>query len=98
MPMKVEYSFQNLQNCQCGACPVHNGSQCIVDKTQGLKFTTCSSTPTANEVEGIYCSFQKGRSGCQDLASSKACLCPTCPVWKSHALDTAYFCVHGAAS
>jgi len=95
--VKVEYNFESLQNCQCGACPVHDGSNCVAQHTNGLKFTTCSSDPPAADVEGIYCSAQKGASSCHDLASAKACLCPTCTVWKSHSLDTAYFCINGAA-
>ncbi len=96
--MRVEYTFDALQDCQCGSCPVHDGSQCILQKTAGKKFTYCSSEPAPNDVEGIYCSFKKGQSACTDLATAKACLCPTCPVWRSHSLDTAYFCTHGAAS
>jgi hypothetical protein len=95
--MKVEYNFDSLQNCQCGACPVHDGSKCVMQKTDGRKFSHCSSDPVPDSVEGIYCSAQKGRSQCEDLAVSKACLCPTCPIWRSHTLDTAYFCTHGAA-
>ena len=97
MPTHVDYGFDALQNCQCGSCPVHAGSQCIVKKTNGLKFTTCSSTPEADEVEAIYCSAKKGRSTCSDLPRNKACLCPTCSVWRSHGLDTNYFCVEGPA-
>jgi hypothetical protein len=96
--MKVDYNFDSLQNCQCGACPVHDGSQCVVQKTQGLKFVECSSDPAPSNVEGIYCSAQKGKSQCGDLPSNKACVCPTCSVWRSHSLDTAYFCTHGSAS
>ena len=95
--MKVEYNFDALQNCQCGACPVHDGSRCVSQKTQGLKFTTCASDPNPTDVEAIYCSAQKGASNCQDLATAKACLCPTCTVWKSHGLDAPYFCVNGSA-
>jgi hypothetical protein len=95
--MRVEYSFDSLQNCQCGSCPVHDGSQCIMERTRGMKFTTCSSDPPPEQVEGIYCAAQKGRSTCADLAGDKACLCPTCPVWRSHNLDIAYFCINGAA-
>ncbi len=95
--MKVEYNFEDLQNCQCGDCPVHDGSQCVMQRTNGMKFTTCSSDPEPDQVEGIYCSARKGKSACGDLAVSKACLCPTCTVWRSHDLDTAYFCVNGAA-
>lgn len=95
--MKVEYTFAQLQDCQCGSCPVHDGSQCIVEHTNGMKYTVCGSDPQPGQVEGIYCSQQKGSSACHDLASSKACVCPTCIVWKSHALDTAYYCIHGAA-
>lgn len=96
--MKVEYSFDALQNCQCGACPVHDGSSCVTQKTEGLKFRTCASTPPPSDVEGIYCSAQRGRSECGDLAADKACICPTCSVWRGHELDTAYFCLRGAAS
>ncbi len=96
--MRVEYNFERLQDCQCGACPVHDTSACVMEKTGGMKFTTCSSTPDPDDVEGIYCSFQKGKSSCTDLDVSKACLCPTCPVWRSHSLDTSYYCVKGAAS
>ncbi len=96
--MRVEYDFDQLQDCQCGACPVHNGSTCVMQKTDGKKFVTCSSDPPPASVEGIYCAQQKGRSACNDLAASKACICPTCAVWRSHDLDTNYFCVHGAAS
>lgn len=96
--MRVEYNFEFLQSCQCGMCPVHDGSQCINQKTSGLKFTTCSSTPPPQDVEGIYCSQQRGKSSCNDLPRSKACLCPTCPVWRSHSLDTNYFCIEGPAS
>lgn len=96
--MRVEYNFDSLQNCQCGGCPVHDGSECIMQRTNGLKFTTCSSEPPAENVEGIYCAAQKGRSMCSDLATSKACLCPTCEVWRAHDLDVSYFCVNGAAS
>ena len=96
--MHVEYDFEALQNCQCGGCPVHDGSQCIMQKTNGTKFTTCSSTPPPDQVEGLYCSQQKGKSACTDLMASKACLCPTCPVWRSHNLDTAYFCANGPAT
>lgn len=69
-----------------------------MQRTNGLKFTTCSSEPPAENVEGIYCAAQKGRSMCSDLATSKACLCPTCEVWRAHDLDVSYFCVNGAAS
>jgi len=96
--MKVEYGFGSLQNCQCGGCPVHDGSRCIVEKTEGMKYAVCGSDPRPEQVEAIYCSVQKGRSGCSDLATSKACMCPTCTVWKSHDLETAYYCVSGAAS
>lgn len=96
--MKVEYNFDMLQNCQCGACPVHDGSACIAQRTNGMKFVTCSSEPPLDQVEGIYCSYRKGQSQCGDLASSKACICPTCSVWRSHGLDTAYFCLQGPAS
>jgi len=96
--MRVEYDFAALQNCQCGGCPVHDGSRCITERTGGKKFTTCSSDPVPEQVEGIYCSLQRGRSACQDLAVSKACICPTCTVWRSHSLDTAYFCTNGPAS
>lgn len=95
--MQVEYDFDSLQNCQCGACEVHDGSSCIMQKTNGLKFTTCSSPPDPDQVEGIYCSAQRGKSSCSDLATDKACLCPTCTVWRSHDLHTAYFCTRGAA-
>jgi hypothetical protein len=96
--MRVEYGFDALQNCQCGGCPVHDGSECIVQRTNGLKFTTCSSDPSPDDVEGIYCATEKGRSVCSDLATAKACLCPTCKVWRSHGLDVPYFCVNGPAS
>ena len=96
--MRVEYEFDALQNCQCGGCPVHDGSQCVIQRTSGMKFTHCSTDPDPDSVEGIYCSYRKGASQCSDLAANKACLCPTCTVWRMHNLDTAYFCIHGAAS
>jgi hypothetical protein len=96
--MHVEYGFEPLQNCQCSACAVHNESSCIMEKTHGLKFTHCSSTPDPEEVEAIYCSAQKGKSSCPDLATDKACMCPTCNVWRSYDLETAYFCSRGAPS
>ena len=95
--MNVEYEFSSLQDCQCGSCPVHDGSQCVVQRTDGMKYATCSTDPTPDTVEAIYCSMQKGASGCQDMAVSKICFCPTCSVWRSHGLDTGYFCVNGSA-
>ena len=95
--MRVEYNFDLLQNCQCGGCPVHDASPCVMQKTEGMKFTTCSSTPQPDDVEGIYCSYDKGKSTCTGFDVAKACLCPTCMVWRSHNLDTSYFCVKGAA-
>ncbi|HOG45990.1 MAG TPA: DUF2769 domain-containing protein [Anaerolineae bacterium] len=95
--MKVEYNFQQLQDCQCSTCKVHNGSTCVSQRTGGLKFTTCASQPPPEQVEGIYCAQMKGQSSCNDMQVNKACMCPTCGVWRSHELDTNYFCVHGSA-
>jgi len=95
---KVDYNFQLLQDCQCSACQVHNGSVCVNERTGGLKFVTCSSEPPPEDVEGLYCSMEKGSSSCTDMQTNKACMCPTCGVWRSYGLETAYFCVHGSAT
>jgi hypothetical protein len=96
--VKVEYNFELLQDCQCSTCKVHNNSACIQQRTGSLKFVTCASEPPPNDVEGLYCSQGKGRSICSDLATSKACMCPTCAVWRTHELDEPYFCANGPAS
>jgi len=61
--MRVEYNLEFLQSCQCGMCPVHDGSQCINQKTNGLKFTTCSSTPSPQDGSVVVRSSTTARNG-----------------------------------
>ena len=75
--MQVEYDFDSLQNCQCGACEVHDGSSCIMQKTNGLKFTTCSSPPTLTRWKA----FTARPNGANPPAQTWP---PTRPVYAPH--------------
>lgn len=33
----VAYNASNLQKCRCGACPVHNTSQCVAGRMAGMQ-------------------------------------------------------------
>ncbi|RJQ31852.1 MAG: DUF2769 domain-containing protein [Actinobacteria bacterium] len=51
-----------------------------------------------DEMIGLYCSSQIGKSGCaNDLDTNQKCSCPTCMVWMRHDLNAQYYCSEGDA-
>ena len=52
--------------------------------------------PAAETMEGVYCSDAVNGSRCKDLEVSKACLCPTCAVWRDNSLTMQYYCADGS--
>ncbi|MHB1416403.1 MAG: DUF2769 domain-containing protein [Chloroflexota bacterium] len=95
--VKVAYTTENVDKCQCGTCGVFQSSQCIRVKNAAINWTP-GYLPPAEAMEGIYCAVSKSK--CGDLDGSKDCLCPTCAVWDENALAQAhpsvYFCLRGA--
>ncbi|MDA8188512.1 MAG: DUF2769 domain-containing protein [Dehalococcoidales bacterium] len=92
---RVAYNLDSLSKCRCGACPLHQASQCITTKMAGMKMQP-GVLPPANVLEGMYCSEAVGKSRCNDLDNTKACICPTCAVWSENNLSSSYFCTRGS--
>ncbi|MGQ9675077.1 MAG: DUF2769 domain-containing protein [Chloroflexota bacterium] len=94
---RVTYNLDNLNKCQCPYCPLHQMSKCIVNKMQAMKVSMPIKTlPSAEALEGLYCSAAVGPSACDDLDSTRACICPTCAVWAENSLTSNYYCLRGA--
>ena len=49
------------------------------------------------EMIGLYCSYQVGKSTCHDLDASQQCTCPSCEVWISDNLQSQHYCTEGDA-
>lgn len=50
------------------------------------------ASDTSRMIE-LYCAKSVGASDCEDLDSRQSCQCPTCAVWATHHLDSAYYCL-----
>ena len=49
------------------------------------------------EMIGLYCSSEIGKSKCGDLDPSQMCTCPACDVWAEYGLKSQYYCTEGDA-
>jgi hypothetical protein len=93
---QIPYDMSNMQKCRCSACPVHANSACIKQRMAGMQMQP-GMLPDPSMMEGLYCTTAVGKSRCNDLDSSLACICPTCAVWQENGLVTNYFCLRGPA-
>lgn len=92
---KVDYTMENVERCQCGKCPVYRSSACAKEKNATI--TDWTTLPSADVIEGIYCTSAVDKSNCDDLDSKLSCQCFSCPVFEECGLDGGYFCIRGAA-
>lgn len=49
------------------------------------------------EMIGLYCSSEIGKSSCSDLDTTQSCSCPSCMVWMRHNLTQYKYCTEGDA-
>ena len=92
----VDYTIKNVERCQCGTCPVYLSSGCAKAKNATIDWKP-GVLPPAEVIEGIYCAVAVGASKCNDLDKTKACRCPSCPVWDDYGLTETYYCIRGPA-
>jgi hypothetical protein len=94
---RVLFTVSNVESCQCGSCPVYLSSPSAKAKNATIDWKP-GVLPPADVIEGIYCASEVGKSKCDDLDGTKACNCPSCPVWESCGLNGTYFCMRGPAT
>ena len=94
---RVLYTIQNVEHCKCGSCPVYLSSPCAKAKNASIDWKP-GVLPPADVIEGIYCAEAVGKSKCDDLDGTKACNCPSCPVWESCGLNGTHYCLKGSAA
>ncbi len=95
MPV-VPFNEGNLKECQCPKCPVEIRSVCAENQLEETEIQLLRrEMPSEEDSPELYCS--KGLANCLDIDPSRACVCPTCPVWAKQKLSAKYYCVSGSA-
>lgn len=98
--ISVPFTQDNLKNCLCPSCPVQQNSQCVKGKTANLESAKKSETSlNPTEIPAVYCS--SGKATCQDIDTSRSCICPDCSVFNQYNLNNGkpvmYYCRDGKA-
>ena len=95
----VEFTYDNIMECLCGACPVQAHSECVAEKTANygsIMTPGTNSMPPREEVALAYCAT--GTAACDDLDFSQRCACPSCPVYAESQLGKMKYCERGRAA
>jgi hypothetical protein len=88
----VEFTIENVTECQCGNCPVQEMSTCVSAQMAAMDVR---ATPTPRDTPKVHCS--KGTTTCDDLDFSQSCICGTCAVWAENGLGNWKYCRNGSA-
>ena len=86
---KVPFNSETIKKCICPQCSIQTDSQCVkgkMAKVIGIKNGIKEDTmPRPEEIPGMYCAT--GIAFCQDIDTTKACICETCPLWEEYSLS-----------
>ncbi len=96
----VPFTRQNAKKCRCWECPVQGDSQCIKQNSDKMGDVLTTTYFLPEIVPGLYCS--SGVATCDDIDTSRNCICDTCLVFKNYDLKNnkpyGYYCRDGAAA
>ena len=97
--MTVFFTGAEVGLCMCPQCPVQASSVCVKGKVPDIQNALKKRPLQRAEIPGVYCST--GTATCQDLDTSKNCICGTCAVFSKYDLDSGtpvgYYCRDGSA-
>ena len=98
--ISVPFTQDNVKNCLCPTCPVQQDSQCVKGKMGNLENAKQSgSSLKPSDIPAVYCS--SGKATCQDIDTSRSCICPDCAVFSRYDLNNGkpvmYYCRDGKA-
>ncbi|HTX60880.1 MAG TPA: DUF2769 domain-containing protein [Methanobacterium sp.] len=98
--VNIPFKKENIIKCLCPTCPVQRDSICSREKMLNLQeILQGEKEPQAGDFPGMYCA--NGIAECEDIDTSKDCVCPDCAVYQEHGLDTAkpdfLYCEKGRA-
>lgn len=89
---QVAYTWENVDKCWCGQCPVQSQSDCAKGKYEEAK--DAEEMPPVGELPGLYCAT--GKATCDDINGVARCYCAECLVWAENGLSANHYCVLGA--
>ena len=98
--IKIPFSTNNVMKCICTQCPVQTSSSCITGKKKAMNASMNKEPLESEDIPGLYCS--SGIATCQDIDTTKMCICMACPLWEefnlSNGQPVGYYCRDGETS
>lgn len=96
----VPFIQDTVKNCLCPSCPVQDDSQCVKGKMEKLENAKKSGSGlNPQDIPAVYCS--SGKATCQDINTSRSCICPGCSVFEHYNLNSGkpvlHYCRDGKA-
>lgn len=98
--VNIPYVKENIIKCLCPTCPVQEDSVCTREqmmKTQENLHGDGDLKP--EDYPGMYCA--NGKATCEDIDTSKDCVCPDCGIYQEFNLEKAkpdfLYCEDGKA-